>query len=171
MPFRKHQVDCLRLWRLSSPWILKRILLAIFNIRAGAKRARACRGALLMGDSGEGGARRWPGASVRACFVKSNRAKGDPSTCGDARGVWNGCATGIPADARQYAAPIPIHPSRRMRCRHAAAKTKEWARFIISRRNKASTCGKTVASVPFRHPEPRGRSEAGMRTHSVRATG
>ena len=40
MPFRKHQVDCLCLWRLSSPWILKRILLAIFNIRAGAKRAR-----------------------------------------------------------------------------------------------------------------------------------
>ena len=40
MPFRKHQVDCLHLWRLSSPWILKRILLAIFNIRAGAKRAR-----------------------------------------------------------------------------------------------------------------------------------
>lgn len=39
MPFRKHQVDCLRLWRLSSPWILKRILLAIFNIRAGAKMA------------------------------------------------------------------------------------------------------------------------------------
>ena len=40
MPFRKHQVDCLRLWMLSSPWILKRILLAIFNIRAGAKKAR-----------------------------------------------------------------------------------------------------------------------------------
>lgn len=40
MPFGKHQVDRLLLWMLSSPWILKRILLAIFNIRAGAKRAR-----------------------------------------------------------------------------------------------------------------------------------
>ena len=40
MSFRKHQVDCLRLWRLSSPWILKRILLAIFNIRASAERVQ-----------------------------------------------------------------------------------------------------------------------------------
>ena len=117
MPFRKHQVDCLRPWRLPSPWILKRILLAIFNIRTGTKRARACRGALSGRISSESGARGWLGASVRACFVKSNRAKGDPSTCGDARGVWNGCATGVPADAGQHAAPIPTHPSRRMRHR------------------------------------------------------
>ena len=171
MPFRKHQVDCLRFWRLSSPWILKRILLAIFNIRAGAKRARACRGALSGRISSESGARGWLGASVRACFVKSNRAKGDPSTCGDARGVWNGCATGIPADARQYAAPIPIHPSRRMRCRHASADKKGQSRFIISRRNKASACGKTIATVPFRHLELRDRSEARRQTHSARATG
>lgn len=47
MALGKHQVDCLRLWRLSSPWVLKRILLAIFNIRTGAKGAGACRGALL----------------------------------------------------------------------------------------------------------------------------
>ena len=164
------QIVC-ALRALPSPWILKRILLAIFNIRTGAKGAGACRGTLSGRISSESGARGWLGASVRACFVKSNRAKGDPSTCGDARDARNGCAAGIPADARQYAAPIPIHPSRRMRCRHASAKTKEWARFIISRRNKASACGKTIATVPFRHPEPRGQSEAGMRTHSARATG
>ena len=40
------QIVC-ALRALPSPWILKRILLAIFNIRAGAKRAGACRGALL----------------------------------------------------------------------------------------------------------------------------
>ena len=52
MPFRKHQVDCLRLWRLSSPWILKRILLAILSIRAGAKRARGLSRSPLDGGFG-----------------------------------------------------------------------------------------------------------------------
>ena len=171
MALGKHQVDCLRLWRLSSPWILKRILLAIFNIRAGAKRARACRGALSGRISSESGARGWLGVSVRACFVKSNRAKGDPSTCGDARGVWNGCATGIPADAGQHAAPIPTHPSRRMRNRPESANKKGRAQSTASRRYEASTCGKTIATVPFRHLELRDRSEARRRTHSARATG
>ena len=40
MPFRKHQVDCLCLWRLPSRGNLLRILLAILSIKAGAKRAR-----------------------------------------------------------------------------------------------------------------------------------
>ena len=72
MPFRKHQVDCLRLWRLSSPWILKRILLAIFNIRAGAKRARdLSRGPQRKDFECEQGAE-MAGASMRTCFVKSN---------------------------------------------------------------------------------------------------
>ena len=52
VPFRKHQVDCLRLWRLSSPWILKRILLAILSIRAGAKRARGLSRSPLDGGFG-----------------------------------------------------------------------------------------------------------------------
>ena len=64
MPFRKHQVDCLRPWRLPSPWILKRILLAIFNIKAGAKRARdLSRGPLAKGfrvKAGRGDGRRPP---------------------------------------------------------------------------------------------------------------
>ena len=47
MPFRKHQVDCLHPWRLPSHGKLLRRLLAIFNIRTGAKRPEARRRAVL----------------------------------------------------------------------------------------------------------------------------
>ena len=175
MPFRKHQVDCLRLWRLSSPWILKRILLAIFNIRAGAKRTWGLsQGCLAKGFRARAG--RGDGWGPPCGRVLSSRTgQGGPFLVNI---TMRGCSRraervrhGRPRRRKAtYRAP-PIHPSRRMRNRPESANKKGRAQSIASRRYEASTCGKTIAPVPFRHLEPHDRSEARMRTHNTRATG
>ena len=89
MPFRKHQVDCLHLWRLSSTWILKRILLAIFNLR---------------------GREEGPGLS-QGCLAKGFRVKAGR---GDGRGLHAGMPaareTGAPRASRQGKAICRTHP-------------------------------------------------------------
>ena len=89
MPFRKHQVDCLRPWRLSSPGILKRILLAIFNIRGREEARGPSRGSLAKGFR-----------------VKAER--------GDGRGLRAGMpaarGTGAPRASRRRKAICHAHP-------------------------------------------------------------
>ena len=121
-PFRKHQVDCLRLWRLPSHGNLLRRLLAIFNIRGREEGPGAVTGLSCGGVSSEGGTRRRPGPSMRGCTRRTERMH-----------------HGHLVNARKHAALIPIHTRRRARRRPVSAKTKGWSRFIISRRNKAST--------------------------------
>ena len=78
MPFRKHQVDCLHLWKLPSHGKLLRRLLAIFNIRAGAERAGACRKAPSGRISSESRARRWLGPPCGRVLSSRTEQKGGP---------------------------------------------------------------------------------------------
>ena len=175
MTFRKHQVDCLRPWRLPSPWILKRILLAIFNIRTGAKGAGACRGALLRrgfarkrGAGMAGGLRAGVFCQVelskRGPLLSEHQHAGMPAERG----------TGAPRASRQCKAICQAHPHSSESQNEAPTQSthkKGWTQSVRSRRREASACGKTIATVPFRHLEPRDQSGAGMRTHNTRATG
>ena len=77
MPFRKHQVDCLCLWRLSSPWILKRILLAIFNLRGREEGRRLSQGCLAKGFRVKAGARGWLGPPCGRVLSSPTEQKGD----------------------------------------------------------------------------------------------
>ena len=128
MPFRKHQVDCLHPWKLSSHGKLLRRLLAIFNLRGheegpGPVAGPSAEGFRVRAGRGDG----WGLHAGVFCQVELSKKvdhflvyiniRGCPRRAERAR-------HGHPDNARQYAALGSIHPSRRMRNRPVSANKK-----------------------------------------------